>query len=188
MEMATRKTQTKNKIDLLKPVEREFVLNFLLLKNGTKAYMQAYPKAKYDTARTNSSKLLAKTNIKDAIQEYYDASWKEKEKQISKLFDDLLNVVNADVADYIDENGEIDVKKIKSLNTFPLVEYNRTVSDTAQGQNVKTSVKLLDKLKAISELTKILQMINEKVEIFGDIELIPAVRPERSISQNIDED
>ena len=150
--------------------------------------MLAFPKTNYGTAAVMANRLLKKAKISDAIQEYYDASWKEKEKQISKLFDDLLNVVNADVADYIDENGEIDVKKIKSLNTFPLVEYNRTVSDTAQGQNVKTSVKLLDKLKAISELTKILQMINEKVEIFGDIELIPAVRPERSISQNIDED
>jgi phage terminase small subunit len=181
------KIKNKKKIDNLKPADREFVLNYLLLKNGTKAYMQAFPKVKIESARVLASRLLAKVNISEAIQECYEETWKDKQKQISKLFDDLLTIVNADVADYIDEDGEIDVSKIKKLNTFCLAEYNKITSDTANGQNVKITVKLLDKLKAISELTKILNMISDKVEVFGDVKIIKAKIPDHLLTEHIDD-
>ncbi len=101
-----------------------------------------------------------------------------KEKKISKLFDDLLDVANSDISDFIDENGNIKVDEFNELNTKVIAEYNQTISDTKDGQNVKRSIKLKDSLKAMAELTKILGMIKEKVEHSGVIEIIPTEEPD----------
>ena len=46
-----------------------FADEYLIDCNGTRAYQVAYPDAGYDTARTESSRLLAKPNIKQYIDE-----------------------------------------------------------------------------------------------------------------------
>jgi phage terminase small subunit len=160
------------------PRHKTFVLEYI--KNGgnaTKAYMIAFNTNKCTVAAVEGSKLLRKPNISDVIQAYYEKTWAEKEKKISEMFDKLLNVVGADISDYIDKNGDVKVEAFEQMNTYPIAEYTQSISDTAQGQNIKRTIKLKDSLKAISELTKILGMIQDKVEHSGTIEIIPAERP-----------
>lgn len=50
--------------------QQRFVDEYLVDRNGTRAYKAAYPKIKKDaTARVNASKLLTKTNIRKKIDE-----------------------------------------------------------------------------------------------------------------------
>jgi len=156
----------KRKIDSLPPKYKEFLLNYISLgKHGRKAYMLTYPKTKPHTADTMASRLLKKVKVSEALQEYLDGIFIEKEKEISKMFDNLLDIANSDISDYIDEDGNIKVEEFDKLNTYVLAQYDKTVNETDSSRNVKQSIKMLDKLKAISELVKILGMVQEKVEV-----------------------
>lgn len=169
----------KSKIDSLTAKNKEFLLNYILLgRNGTKAYKKTFPKSQYDTCRTNGSKLLAKANVSEALEEYLEEIFLDKEKQIRNIFDKLVAVAGADISDFIDEHGNIKVSEFNNLNTYFVAQYDKTVSDTKEGQNVKQSIKMLDKLKAISDLVKILGMITEKIEHSGTIDVVKAVRPD----------
>lgn len=168
----------KSKIDKLSPKNKEFLLNYILLgRNATKAYKKTFPKSNYDTCRTNGSKLLAKTNISEALEEYLEKIFLDKDKQIRNIFDKLVATAGADISDFIDEKGQIKIEDFDNLNTYFVAQYDKTVSDTQAGRNVKQSIKMMDKLKAISELVKILGMITEKTEHSGTIEFIPGIRP-----------
>lgn len=168
------------KVLKLKEKEKEFVSNYILLGcNGTKAYMATYPNAKYATARVSSTRLLAKPSILEAIQKRLDDAWGEKDKKISRIFNDLYTIATSDISEFIDDNGDIKVTELKKLNAVPIQQYDRTVTDTKEGQNVKTSIKFADKIKAIQELNKIFGIIQEKVEHSGTIEVVPAVRPDK---------
>jgi phage terminase small subunit len=175
--MATAKKKKKKDV-LGNPKHKAFVLEYIKYKNATKAYAATYPNVSYDTAKSNGHKLLTNTYIQDEIQKHLDKTWAEKEKKISNLFDNLLEVADADISDFLDENGDVKVDEFKKLNTRVIAEYNQTISDTKDGQNVKRSIKLKDSLKAVAELTKILGMIKEKVEHSGTIEIIPTEDPD----------
>ena len=56
----------------MKPLSRKhqkFVEEYLKCWNGSQAYMKVYPKAAYDSARANASKLLANANVVKEISE-----------------------------------------------------------------------------------------------------------------------
>ena len=170
--------EKKKKSKKLLEKENQFIhAYFALGLNATKAYMQVYPNAKYDSARAKAAVMLAKDSVSEAIQKKLDESWEDRDKKISHIFNSLYSAATADIGDYVDENGEIKAEKLSELNTLPIQQYDRTVSDTKEGQNVKTSIKLMDKIKAMQELNKIFGIINEKVEHSGTIEIVPAVRP-----------
>jgi phage terminase small subunit len=169
----------KKKIDLLNPKHKEFLLNYFELgMNGRKAYLKTYPGVKNESAEVNASKLLSSAKVKEARQEILDEQWASKEQVIPDLFNKLFLMAGSDISDYIDEFGHVKVDKFKEINTYPIAQYDQTITDTKDGQNVKQSIKLMDKQKSIDTLAKILGMIQEKVEHSGTIEIKPAERPE----------
>ena len=146
--------------------EKEFVYNYLAMsQNSTKAYMKTYPNAKTSTAKSQASRMLTKHNVQEAIRKQLKKVWDEKEDAIMQMFNKLVDVSGADIGDYLDEHGDIKVEKFGDLNTFLIDSYSKTISDTKEGQNIRMTIKMTDKLKAISELVKILGMITEKVEV-----------------------
>lgn len=66
------KTTTSKK---LKDSHQSFILAYVAngMVNGTQAYLQAYPNSSNDTARANASKLLARTDIQQALDTYKDS-------------------------------------------------------------------------------------------------------------------
>lgn len=48
--------------------QRQFVAEYLIDQNGTAAYRRAYPKASYNTARTEAARLLANPCIRDEVE------------------------------------------------------------------------------------------------------------------------
>ena len=154
----------KRKIDLLSKKEKEFLLNYIELgKNGTKAYLKTYPTSNRNTAAVQASKLLRKHNVSEALQEYLNDIWEQKEEQISQLFDNLLGVANYDISQLIDEHGDVRVDEFDKINTFIIQQYDKSESESEKRYSKKVSIKLMDKLKATEMLVKILGMIQEKV-------------------------
>ena len=72
-------------LDGLKISERifcqEYVQNF---GNAVQAYQKAYPKARYNTARSQASIFLAKPNILGGINFILSKLWKLKDEEFSK--------------------------------------------------------------------------------------------------------
>lgn len=177
-----RKKKTKRKIDELSEKHRNFATSYIQLQNATKAYLQTYPHVKYNTAMVEGCKLLRKPNIKEAIQEYLDEKFKEKETEISNIFNKLVSISNSDIADFIDDDGDLKFKDFKEINTYVVSEYSKIETESENSTNTKQTIKMLDKQKALSELIKILGMITEKTEVSGTIVVAPAVRPQEEKS------
>ena len=52
---------------------QRFVAEYLKCFNQTEAYMKVYPRSSYEAGRANSVRLIAKDNIRAAIEEQKDA-------------------------------------------------------------------------------------------------------------------
>lgn len=157
----------KRKIDLLSAKHKEFVLNYIAFsRNGTKAYSKTYPTAKFESCMVLASKLLRNVKVKAALEEYYNNLWESKEKEIGIVFDNLIKLASSDISNVIDyEDGVMKIKEFNDIDTSIIQQINQTVSDTKEGQRINESIKLYDKTKAISELVRILEMIQEKVTV-----------------------
>ena len=152
--------------------QKRFCDEYLIDLNATRAYKVAYPNCKKDgTARTNSSKLLTKTNIQGYISEKQKEIEKRTEitqdmviKELSKIaFFDIRKLYNdygglKNIQD-IDENT---AGAISSLET--LEEYDGYGEDREQIGDTR-KVKLLDKAKALELLGKHLGLFKDKLKL-----------------------
>jgi len=166
----------KTAFDKLIPKHKVFVKNYVEMLNARKAYSAAYPTCKNSTANVNGPKLLTNTRVKEALKEYYDNLWERKDDYIGIMFKNLLNIIDFDISDYLDENGKIDLQLVKDKKSFAISEVRESESTTKYGLNVSKGIKSHDKLKAISEMNKILGMIKEKIEIEYDPENVKAIQ------------
>ena len=180
------KTIEKNKtaLDILKPEHRMFVAEYVACAgNGTEAYMKAYPKAKYNTARANAPKLLALTCISEAIEIQSDKYWKDKDKEIekSKTYRLIHFCGDVDIADIF--TNEYDVKP---LNEIPLTarlaiqSIKKTEKITKYGTDKTVEVTLVNKLSALQLRATMQGMLSDKSESDDMIITVGlAVRPDR---------
>ncbi len=70
----------------LTPSQQLFVSEYLVDRNGTRAYKKAFPQCKYGTCRVEAAKLLAKPNIREEIR----AASKAQQKRTQVRADDAL--------------------------------------------------------------------------------------------------
>ena len=181
MAQEKKKINDKKAFDLLKAKEKDFFLYYLELgRNATKAYMKVFPNCKYESAAVEASKFLKKPNVKAALKEHYDALWEKRNDVIGKMFENLLEIGNSDIADVVDyKNGSMIIKEFEKVNTSLIKSISQTTTDTKEGVRTVEKVEMHDKLSAIKEIDKILGLATDKVEHSGSIEIIPAKRPER---------
>ena len=153
--------EKKKLIDKLTSKQQEFFWKYIEVhRNATKAYKILHPNATNNTCMTNSSKILRNAQFKAALQEYLDEIWKQKESKISDLFDKLLIMAGADIDDYLDEEGNIDIAKFKEIGTYPIVQYEKTTKTTKNGDiDEKPVIKIESRMAAINLLSKMLGMV-----------------------------
>jgi len=163
---------------------KEFVLNYI--ENGgniTRAYSKAYSQEGIHlsdgVAAASGTRLLNNVKIKEILKKHYTDVWEEKQDKIGKVFDDLLKMVSVDISDIVEyENGEMKIKNFTDVkNTSIIKKITQKISETKDGRSVTESIEIVDKLKAIESMLKVLNMNQEKMEIKQTIEIIPATRP-----------
>lgn len=85
--------------------------------NGIDAYLIAYPKASYDTARANSTKLLAKTDIKEIINT-------KKKELADKCTITKMDIVNVVISIMNDNNSKSSDRLKATEILFKALGYN----------------------------------------------------------------
>ena len=150
--------------------------------NATQAYIAARPNVKYNTAMTESCKLLRNPKITEAIQTEFARLFKEKDKEFRKgeLYQQIVSIGNSDIGDIIDIKG--DTVRIKDLSSLTpsvrksIKSIKVTRKETEKGVQFVHEVVLHDKMKALELQSKILRLVNnDPVEV--DIIIRPAQRP-----------
>ena len=119
-----------------------FADEYLIDCNGTRAYQVAYPDVGYDTARTESSRLLAKPNIK----QYIDDRMAEKTDERIMKQDEILMLLTS-IA-----RGE---------------QTEQTLKGVGMGEQVLVDkdAQLKDRIKALELLGKRYGTFAEKVDV-----------------------
>ncbi len=151
---------------LKRPRQEKFVQEYLSPENssnGTQSYLEAYPKANYDTARSNACQLLAKTNIQERIRELLEKNEPTKiENLIPSLNEDLSSVkVTAYRGKLIKSRDNANILRTKEM-IFKLHGSFRdggTIEDNRQLNIVLNQVeqeKLSNIVEQLSELNKAL--------------------------------
>jgi phage terminase small subunit len=91
--------------DELTPSERVFVDEYLVDRNGTRAYRAAFPGVAARSARTLASRLLAKVHIRDEIRAARRAQQIRTKVTADGVIRELSRIAFSDLIDYFDADG-----------------------------------------------------------------------------------
>lgn len=165
------------KKDTLRPKQRRFVEEYLIDRNGTQAAIRAgYAK---NSANEQASQLLAKLNIREAVDEATEEISKSTKIDAEFIRTRLAEMINADPCDIINE----ETGAYKRIHDWP-IEWRRMLSAAdvrelfeanAQGKQEKigeiVKFKFIDKLKAYELLGKHVGVnaFSDKLKIEGTI-------------------
>lgn len=100
---------------------KEFINEYLKCFNATHAYLKIYPKAKYDTARANSSRLLADANIAAEIARRLA----ERRMSADEVLDRLTDIARGDIGELMDVSGvgfNLDMQKAQETGKTKLIK------------------------------------------------------------------
>jgi hypothetical protein len=171
-------------IKKLNPKHQQFIKEYINCGgNAVQAYMKVYPKAQYETAKVNASKLLTITNLIQAIDDEYKKIWPEKDTDIekSKTYQMIYLLGNSNIADIIDiKNGRLRVKDFKDIPSSALQAIQSIECDereTPNGIHRSIKIKMYSKIQSLELRAKIQRLIDNKIEAPIEIEIKRAVRP-----------
>lgn len=165
--------------DDLTEQQKLFCLYYLQSFNATKAYQQAYG-CDYNSARSNSIRLIAKDSIKTELKRLKAELQQDVFLDVKDLIREYAKQAFADITDFVEfssrehklyeydeagEKQEVFNEFTGELETYKSSQVSLKNSEEVDGtliQEVKkgkdgVSVKLYDKQKAMSELMKYLQ-------------------------------
>lgn len=121
--------------DEIKPLnktEQVFISEYLKCFNATEAYLRVHPKSKYDSARANSSRLIAKDNIKAEIQ--------SRLAEVHMSADEALklqaDIARGDITELLTPLGSIDLDYIREKGLGRLIKKVkvRTITKIGKGE------------------------------------------------------
>ena len=148
--------------------QKRFCDEYLIDLNATRAYKVAYPSCKKDdTARANSSRLLAKANIQEYVAKRQRQIEKRTEITQDRVLKELAKIAFGDVRKLYTANGAlrniVDLEDdiagaISGVETYE--EYDGRGEDREHIGDTK-KVKMLDKTKALELIGKHLGMFKE---------------------------
>ncbi len=143
---------------------QEFINQYFLRRmNGTDAYMDVYPKASYDTARANASKLLADTNILAEI----NRRLKETQMSANEVLTRLANMARADIADFTKVRRITDLEKeVYQGKTHVIKKFKSKVTRDALGREIEeVELELYDARQTLVDIGRHHKLFTDKIEV-----------------------
>ena len=142
--------------------QKRFVEEYLIDLNATQAAIRAGYSVK--TANEQSSQLLAKLSIQQAVSEAMAERSKRTGVNQDRVVVELARIAFAKMTDIVDAQGKIKSDAAEDdLACIESVKYKKSKSDT--GSSIEREVKISPKLKALELLGKHLGMWNDKLEV-----------------------
>lgn len=146
---------------------REFVADFA--ENQVRAYMHVYGTENYNSARTESSKVFAKPNIKIRIKELREERNKRLEISGDRVLQEIAKLSFYDPRGFFDTDGRL--KPIDEIDPdhaaviAGIETLHKIVGEDKDGVVVLTKIKLPDKGSNLERLGKYFKLFTEKKEI-----------------------
>lgn len=161
--------------ELLNDKQKLFCLSYLQSFIATKAYKEAYPSAKSDeAAAVSAARLLRNDKVSQAISEKLNSIWDDKEQFIGRALSEILALSFSDISQIVDiKKGILTMKDLNNVDTRII----QSIKTTRTADSETITITMHNKIQSLSLLSKILNMVTEKTEISGTIEIIPAQRP-----------
>lgn len=131
-------------MDLKNSKHKAFCDDYLITLNATDSYMKVYG-CSYDVAKANASRLLAKANIK----EYIDERMKTKENDRIMKQDEILTILTS-IA-----RGQEQEEDVTVTQAGKIVRFEKNPSNK-------------DRMKALELLGKRYRLFTDKIEVEGD--------------------
>jgi hypothetical protein len=140
-------------------------------QNATVAYQRAFPKASYEAARRNASRLLTNADIQGHMSgAIADALRRDKITLEKRIFDTWLKRAFYDPAEIVDGRGAL-VHSLEELSRRGLSVCVEGIETRTTAQGVETiKIQLADRDKALEMLQQYIRMIKpqtQKIEIEG---------------------
>jgi phage terminase small subunit len=140
-------------------------------RNATAAYQRAFPKASYEAARRNASRLLTKADIQEHMGAVIaEALRRDKIPLEKRILDIWLKKAFYDPAEIVDGKGAL-THSLGELSKRGLSVCVDGVESRINAQGVETiKVRLADRDKALEMLQQYIRMIKpqtQKIEIGG---------------------
>lgn len=175
----------EKKLPTLNENHKQFLNEYMIHRNATKAYLKAYPQATYNTCRTNGARLLANANIKAHLSKKLASIEKRFDLSIEECLGQLGRIAKSNMMDYITiyPSGEakIDLSNmtyeqaaaIQSITTEEFTDDNGQITR-------KTKIRLYAKDTALVNYGKHLGGFVNKVEHSGVVELAEKIKQARA--------
>lgn len=163
-------------LDNLTLKQRRFVEVYLANGgNGVRAALAAYNTEDYDTANAIARENLQKPPIRAAI----DDGLKEVAMGPSEILARLAEHARADMTDFIDDAGEVDIARAAAAGKLHLVrrissKRQTRVSDKDETITEEVRVELQDQQGALDKLARIAGLYQDKLEVSGSLTLADA--------------
>jgi phage terminase small subunit len=170
--MSTKAKPKRKKKSEFNPKHKLFAIEYCKDFNATRAYQEIY-KCSHATADTSGAALLGNPRVQEEIDRLIDLSLKAGRKTLEKKFVNEIQAIGfSRISDYIDEDGDIDLEKVSKTNPGAVKEYKVTHSEGESGSRTTREFKLHSKDKSLELMGKYLNILTEKVEHSGDVNLI----------------
>ena len=173
--------------DSLAPKHQLFVKQYIIHNGkGGPAYREVYKGVKdIYVASANANRLMRNPKIRQAVDDEYSKIFKDKDSEIerSKTYQLIHSIGNTNIADVIDlEGGTLTVKDISEIPIEAREAIESIKSREKEGKygvERVLEVKMHDKIKALELRAKLQGMLQEKMELTGEIIVKPAERPDK---------
>ena len=134
--------------------QKAFCDNYITSFSGVRAAVDAGYTGDRDTLYTQASHLLSLPKVRA----YLDTKWAERIMSPNELLSRMSHTANANMASFTDDNGNVDLRKVKDAGQGVLV---REIAQTSQG----TKIKLHDAMRAQELLAKYHQLLTDRVDL-----------------------
>jgi phage terminase small subunit len=161
--------------------QERFVAEYLVDLNATQAAIRAGYSAK--TADTQSSQLLVKTQVADAIARKKSAQLQKCDLTAVRVLEEIRRLAFADLRGLFDEQGNLrpihslSDEQAASIASLEVIKRNVTAGDGTVDTIHK--LKVWDKTKALEMLAKHFALLVERIDVSVSLNLADRIRAAR---------
>jgi len=158
---------------------KAFSNRYIISMNATKAYMETYKDASYETAMVNGSKLLRNTKVKAYLDEQFQQLSMTADEAIKRI-DDIARGDMADLMDVTSMGWALDMKKAQERGKTKLIKKVKQTTITKIGrkqddddeERTYLEVELYPADAALDKILRVHGKYNDKLEISGEVEAV----------------